>query len=99
MEQTDHANDITQRFEINPGHSITVQNQQANSNSIHHCETCWYLEKDASNTTIARYRTWTTTALLPPYRKQIGWERYTVDGRLLSREVRYSKQDQPSQLH
>ncbi len=91
--------EITNRFDIPSGNTLKVQNKEKHNNKQQQCETCWYLEKDNNNQTIARYRTWRTTALLPPYRTQTGWERYTPDGKLLAREVRYSEHRNTQCLH
>ena len=62
-------------------------------------EVQWLEEHNEDETLVARYRSWTQQAQKPPYRKQVGWERYSLKGQLLDREVRYSKRDNNDWLH
>ena len=63
------------------------------------CETRWIEERDPAATLIARYRTWVNRSAHPPHRTQFGWERYTPDGTLTDREVRYSSAASVAALH
>jgi len=62
-------------------------------------ETCWLDEKNASAVSVSRFRTWTNRSSQPPYRRQQGWERFSMKGELLDREVRYSKREDMQYLH
>jgi hypothetical protein len=90
---------IIHRFDINPTHSLMQQNRQQLERSGKHYDTCWYVEKNAAQEIVARYRSWTNQALQPPFRSQIGWERYSPGGTLLEREVRYAELPNADQLH
>lgn len=92
-------NDLIVRFDINPAHTLKQQNHEQTEQSQTLYETCWYVEKDDEMNIVARYRSWTNQALQPPYRSQIGWERYSASGTLLEREVRYMKPETTDYLH
>jgi len=83
--------DIIIRFDIDPSHSLKQQNTEHYDQAQMHYTTRWYVEKDNKERIVARYRSWSNQAKLPPYREQIGWERYSPTGTLMEREVRYSK--------
>jgi len=91
--------DITVRFDIDPSHTLKQQNSEQMEKELTHYETRWYVEKDEQERVVARYRGWTNQSLNAPYRTQVGWERYSADGMLLEREVRYLTQDEQTQLH
>jgi len=91
--------DIIIRFDINPSHSLKQQNKEHHDETQTHYTTCWYVEKDDKERIVARYRSWSNQAKQPPYRAQIGWERYSPTGTLMEREVHYSKQDDSTTLH
>lgn len=92
-------NDTITRFDISPAHTLKQQEvaQKERAQSIH--ESCWFVEKDDKDNVVARYRSWTNQAIQPPYRMQIGWERYSPNGTLLEREVCYSKRASTDYLH
>jgi len=91
--------DIIIRFDIDPSHSLKQQNTEQHEQDQTHYTTCWYVEKDEHERIVARYRSWSNQAKQPPFRAQIGWERYSPTGTLMEREVRYSKQDNNTTLH
>jgi len=91
--------DVIIRFDINPSHSLKHQNTEHYEKSQAHYTTCWYIEKDDKERIVARYRSWSNQAKQPPYRAQIGWERYSPSGTLMEREVHYSKPDNGTALH
>lgn len=62
-------------------------------------ETQWYAAYDTNSILVARFRSWTRQAQKPPYKHQIGWEKFTPEGRLIEREVRYDRLTQGSYLH
>lgn len=92
-------NDIIDRFEIDPAHTLKKQNAEQIERAQTLYETCWFVEKDDQEKTVARYRTWTNQNMQPPYRSQTGWERYSPTGTLLEREVYYSKRENTDYLH
>jgi len=92
-------NDIITRFDINPTHTLKQQNHEQNERAQTCYETCWYVEQDEQMRIVARYRSWSNQAMQPPYRAQLGWERYSPNGTLLEREVRYSKPELTDYLH
>lgn len=91
--------DIIVRFGINPAHTLKQQNIEQTDREKTLYETCWYVEKDDQKRIVARYRGWANQAKQPPYRTQIGWERYSPSGTLLEREVYYSKRECTDYLH
>lgn len=91
--------DIIIRFDVDPSHTLKQQNREQVERPQGHYTTCWYIEKDQNGKIIARYRSWSNQTTHPPFRAQLGWERYTPGGTLLEREVRYSKQDDTDTLH
>ncbi len=91
--------DIIVRFDIDPKHSLKQQNREQHERNQTLHETCWYVEKDQQQRIVARYRSWSNQAQQPPFRTQLGWERYSPGGRLLDREVRYLKPDANTVLH
>jgi len=91
--------DIIVRFDIHPSHSLKQQNAEQSDQTQTHYTTCWYVEKDEQQRIVARYRSWSNQGKQPPYRAQIGWERYSPCGTLLEREVRYAKHDDHTALH
>lgn len=91
--------DIIIRFDINPAHSLKHQNTEQLERGQTHFETRWFVEKDEQDQIVARYRSWSNQAKEPPYRTQIGWERYSPAGTLLEREVKYSKRNITDTLH
>jgi len=91
--------DIIIRFGIDPSHSLKQQNAEHHDQEQTQCTTCWYVEKDEQERVVARYRSWSNQGKQPPYRSQIGWERYSPTGTLMEREVRYAKQGESITLH
>lgn len=84
-------------FEIDPSHSLSVVGHARHEREDSLDETRWLLEHDASARLVARYRAWLRRASCPPYRRQLGWERFSVAGELLDREVRHwTRADEPS---
>lgn len=51
----------------------------------------FYREKDSSDKLVACYRVWTQQSSTPPFRCRSGYEKYTPDGSLLDREMRFSE--------
>lgn len=91
--------DIIVRFDVDPAHTLKQQNREHVERPQGFYTTCWYVEKNPAGDVIARYRSWSNQTKYPPYRAQLGWERYTPGGTLLEREVRYSKQQDTDTLH
>lgn len=91
--------DLVVRFDINPEHTLKQQNHEQLAQDDTHYETCWYIEKDEQKRIVARYRSWSNQGMHAPYRLQLGWERYTPEGMLMEREVRYATRDDKDALH
>ena len=91
--------DYEQLFDLPEEHTLTLSSTHQVERNSTVFETRWLEEHDASDTLIARFRTWCNRSLKPPYRRQLGWERYSLSGKLLDREVRYSKRDDMQYLH
>ena len=95
----DSLQDIIVRFDIDPSHSLKQQNREQVEKEQALYETCWYVEQDDQQRVVARYRSWSNQAKQPPYRAQLGWERYSPGGTLLAREVRYANREDGDTLH
>lgn len=86
-------------FGIPEQHSLTLSKNSSVKRRSTVYETRWFEEQDEQGAIIARYRAWSNQNLDPPYRKQQGWERFSLSGNLLDREVRYSQRDSHQYLH
>ena len=95
----DTAQPYERLFALPAQHSLKLSssNQVTRDNTVF--ETRWLDEHDEQQNLIARFRTWTNQSTTPPYRKQVGWERYSLSGELLDREVRYSMRETDEYLH
>ena len=91
--------DYQKLFDLPEAHTLTISSTHHTERDSTVFETRWLEEHDQNNTLIARFRTWCNRSLVPPYRRQLGWERYCLSGNLLDREVRYSKRDDMQYLH
>lgn len=96
MTRIDHYASL---FGIARGHRLRQQSRQQVERDGVSYETRWLDEFDDDDRLIARYRTWQNTARIPPYRRQLGWEKYSLAGDLLDREVRYSKRETDEYVH
>ena len=85
--------DLAPRHTLHPARGARVRR----GDTLH--ETRWLEERDAARRLVARYRTWTNRSSVPPYRTQLGWERFSPAGELLVREVRYSTRESVARLH
>ena len=99
MIRDDSAQPYERLFALPEQHSLKLSSSNQVKRDSMVFETRWLDEHDEHHKLIARFRTWTNQSLKPPYRKQIGWERYSLSGELLDREIRYSKQDHEQFLH
>jgi hypothetical protein len=88
-----------QLFALPDDHSLKLSGSRKVRRGSMVFETRWLDEHDARKKLIARFRTWTNQSLKPPYRKQVGWERFSLSGQLLDREVRYSRRATDDYLH
>ena len=89
----------TELFDVPEGHTLKLASSKTVERNSVMCEIRWLDELDSGCRLVARFRTWTNRSLKPPYRRQRGWEKFSVSGNLLDREVRYSKRDDMSYLH
>ena len=91
--------DYAALFGVDGSHALTFSARERVARQGTVRETCWLEERDADARLVARYRTWFDRSSCPPYRTRLGWERFSPDGRLLDREVRYSTRAAASALH
>ena len=91
--------DYAALFGLEPRHTLEPSSHARTRRGDTHCETRWFEERDAEARLVARYRTWTNRSNVPPYRTQLGWERFSPRGELLDREVRYSTRASVAGLH
>ncbi len=91
--------EITQRFGLKAGHSLKLQSHHKLGKDGTTYETIWYDEHDNNRKLISRFRAWINQGNNPPYRRQIGWEQYSLSGELIDREVRYSKREDLEYVH
>jgi len=95
----DTAQPYERLFDLPNTHSLKLSSSKQVKRDSMVFETRWLDEHDEKHKLVARFRTWTNQSMKPPYRKQIGWERYSLSGDLLDREVRYSKRENNDYLH
>ena len=88
-----------QLFGLAKTHSLTMARTHVVTRDSTVFEVQWLEEHNEDNKLVARYRSWTNKSQKPPYRKQVGWERYSLSGKILDREVHYSKRDTNDWLH
>ena len=91
--------EFAQLFDLPAEHSITLADSSERTGNSVVCATQWLEEYDAAQQLVARYRCWSRRSLKPPYRRQLGWERFSLAGNLLDREIRYSKREDMQYLH
>lgn len=86
-------------FAIDAAHRLSLSRQirTRRADTLH--ETRWIEERDADDRLIARFRTWTNRCSRAPHRTQFGWERWSLDGQLLDREIRFSTRDSVASLN
>lgn len=99
MNSVNSVQELSKVVELSEHHSLTVSrsHKETRGNTVY--ETQWLDERNEHNKLVARFRLWTNQSTKPPYRKQTGWERFSVNGALLDREIRYSKRDNNEWLH
>lgn len=86
-------------FGLAQSHSLALARSHTETRNGTVFEVQWLDEFNDANELIAHYRLWTNQSQTPPYRKQVGWERFSVKGQLLDREVHYSKRETNDWLH
>lgn len=91
--------DYAELFKLPDTHTLTLSSTRREEKDSTVYETHWLEERDDKQKLIARFRTWTNRSLKPPYRRQLGWERFSLSGNLLDREIRYSKRSDQEYLH
>ena len=91
--------DYAKLFDVPDNHTLELTSSKCVERDSAICETRWLNEHDDNFNLIARFRTWTNRSLKPPYRRQLGWEKFSLSGNLLDREIRYSKRDDMKYLH
>ena len=84
------ATDYAALVGLDADHALAVVARRCATNGATRRETRWLEERDADARLVARYRTWTVRSSRAPYRCELGWERFSLAGTLLDREVRYS---------
>jgi len=91
--------DYKRLFALCEKHSLSIERSYKETRGNTVFETRWINEHNADHTLVARYRIWNNLSTTPPYRQQNGWERYSISGDLLDREVTYSKRENNEWLH
>lgn len=99
MKSVKSVEEIGQLVDLEDQHSLTISKSHSEKRGCTVYETHWLEERNELNTIVARFRTWTNQSTKPPYRKQVGWERFSINGSLLDREIRYSKRETNDWLH
>jgi len=86
-------------FAIPDNHRLDQDSErQVERHGTQRC-TRWFVERDERSRVVARYRCWTSRGTVAPFHQQLGWERYSPDGTLLVREVRYDHGERASGEH
>ncbi|MBX2839831.1 MAG: hypothetical protein KTR35_23440 [Gammaproteobacteria bacterium] len=91
--------DLCRLFDIDASHTVVCTEEFSAKKDGTRYTTYWFDEHNPENTLVARLRAWSNVGLKPPYRTQTGWERFSIKGDLLDREVRYSKRKDNNYLH
>lgn len=99
MNSDSTSKDYRTLFDLKASHSLEVSSTYEVKRDGIVFKTRWLEEHDEHKNLIARFRTWTNRSLKPPYRFQLGWERYSLTGELLDREVRYSTRSSMEYVH
>lgn len=99
MRSETSTHDFKQLFGLAKSHTLTMARSHVETRNGTVSRVQWLEEHNEDNALIARYRSWTKQSQRPPYRKQMGWERFSAKGQLLDREVRFSKRDTNDWLH
>lgn len=99
MSNDNNTQEFARLFDLPDDHSLTMSNINRVEKDRMVYETRWLNEHDNNRNLIARFRTWNNRSLQPPYRRQVGWEQYSLNGHLLNREIRYSKRDTMDFVH
>lgn len=99
MTHNDTPQSYKQMFNLPKEHRLTITSHRQIEQNSTVFKTSWFDEHDEEENLIAQFRAWTNQSLKPPYRKQRGWERFSLSGELLDREVRYSKRPTNDYLH
>ena len=86
-------------FGIAAGHTLTPARHRRLSRVDRVRDTRWFDEHDAQSRLVACYRSWFERSLRAPFGGELGWERFSPDGRLLDREVRRSTPASVRALH
>lgn len=84
---------------ISSEHTLELADTRKSSLHWSQRESLLLKEFDTNSKLIAHYRVWDQQSNKAPYRRQRGWEKYSLDGDLLDREVRYSRRDEPVSYH
>ncbi len=77
---------------IDTDHALVIIDQFTRASANLARESCLLHELGDDQTLIAFYRVWVHRSLCHPFRAERGWEKYSPSGKLLDREVRYSRQ-------
>lgn len=80
-----------QLLSIRSGHLLELADSKQTKDTPSKRESHLFKEIGPDNKLLAHYRVWTQQSSQPPFRQQNGWEKYSPDGELLVREVRYSR--------
>ncbi|WP_088918194.1 hypothetical protein [Granulosicoccus antarcticus] len=91
--------DYAKLFALAAGNRLAESGSRKTTRNGTSYEVRWLDEYDPNDRLVGRFRTWTNQLLKPPYRKQVGWERFSLSGEMLDREVRYSRRKTEDYLH
>ena len=89
---------LRQIFAIDNEHVIELSDARERTSPSGERSSLFYREKDSSDQLVACYRVWTQQSSKPPYRHRAGYEKYSPDGTLQDREMRFNEAvpDDPS---
>ncbi len=99
MNSIKSVSDYEQMFKLSERHSLSIARSHTETRGDTVFETQWLDERNEQDLLVARFRAWSNQSTQPPYRKQTGWERFSINGDLLDREILYSKRANNEWLH
>ena len=87
-----HPDQCRSLLDIDADHALVIIDRFNRASADLARESCLLHELGDNQNLVAFYRVWVHRSLNHPFRSQRGWEKYSPDGKLLDREIRYSRQ-------
>ena len=88
---TTREQQLRQIFAINEEHIIELGDARERTWPSGERSSLFYRERDSSDQLVACYRVWTQQSSKPPFKSQSGFEKFSPDGTLQDREMRFGQ--------